>query len=142
MFLQKQILVETQGRNTYELTRQIQNEVGQSGFDIGLCHLFIQHTSSSLMITENADSTVQTDILNYFENVVKDGDPAYLHNYEGDDDMAAHIRCLLTQTELTIPIRHSTLQLGTWQGIYLFEHRYHAMQRKIIITLQGEKREY
>ena len=127
------ISIQSCGRSTIEITPQIATLV--ETMDQGLCHVFLHHTSASLMITENADHDVQTDLENFLSTLVRDGDPAYHHDQEGDDDMAAHIRSVLTQTELTIPVKHGRLLLGTWQGIYLWEHRYQPHQRRITVTL-------
>jgi len=108
-----------------------------SGIEQGLCHVFLHHTSASLIITENADSNVRRDLENYIARLVLDGDPAYLHDQEGADDMAAHIRSVLTQTEITIPIQRGRLALGSWQGLFLWEHRYHAHRRNLTVTLSG-----
>ena len=125
-------------RGTQDITREIQQRVSESGIRTGLCHLFIQHTSASLIITENADPSVRRDIEYWFQKNVLDGDPNYAHNYEGDDDMSGHIRTLLTETSLTVPITNGRLNLGTWQGIFLYEHRTGRFERKVVITIQGE----
>lgn len=136
---QEQLIVQSQGRSTIEITKQVDAIVQDSGFSKGVCTLFIQHTSASLIITENADATVRSDIETVLQRLAPDGDPEYQHDYEGDDDMSAHIRCLLTNDTLTIPIKDQRLALGTWQGVFLYEHRYQAHNRKIILTLLGEK---
>lgn len=128
--------IETKGRGTYDLSQDIQDIVNKSGIDSGLCHLFLQHTSASLILCENADSTVRTDLENFMARIAPDGDPLYLHDMEGPDDMPAHIRTILTQNSLTIPISNGRCALGTWQGIYLWEHRTMGHNRKLIITLQ------
>ena len=127
----------TRHRGTQDITGEIQQAVGASGIRTGLCHLFIQHTSASLIITENADPSVRRDIEYWFQKNVLDGDPNYAHNYEGDDDMSGHIRTLLTETALTVPVTDGRLNLGTWQGIFLYEHRTGRFQRKVVITVQG-----
>lgn len=129
--------IETRGRGTYEVTDRIGAAVRDSGVSAGLCHVFVQHTSASLIICENADPTVRQDLERYFESLVKDGDPMYRHDAEGPDDMPAHIRSILTQTGLSVPITHSRLALGTWQGIYLWEHRYHGSARRLVVTILG-----
>ncbi|MCS5710464.1 secondary thiamine-phosphate synthase enzyme YjbQ [Candidatus Berkiella aquae] len=136
-FFQQNLSIQTKGRGTLELTREIQAWVKKSQYAIGLCHLFVKHTSASLIICENADPQVRQDLDHYFASLVPDGDSLFLHNDEGPDDMPAHIRTILTQTSLTIPIQEGRLALGTWQGIYLYEHRYAPHQREIIITIQG-----
>lgn len=127
----------TSGRGFYEITAELQNAVADSGIQIGLCHCYIHHTSASLVITENADSDVLSDLNNFMNRLVVDGDPCYLHRAEGADDMPAHIRSVLTQTEITIPITESRLQLGIWQGVYLWEHRTQQHSRTLTQTIQG-----
>jgi secondary thiamine-phosphate synthase enzyme len=129
--------VQTPGRGLFEISDQINAEIRLSAIENGLAHVFIQHTSASLLITENADPTVLLDLETIISRLSPDGDPEFKHNYEGDDDMAAHVRSVLTHTSLSIPIHESRLALGTWQGVYLWEHRYRAHARKIILTLQG-----
>ena len=129
--------VQTPGRGLFEISEQINAEIRLVAIENGLAHVFIQHTSASLLITENADPTVLLDLETIISRLSPDGDPEFKHNYEGDDDMAAHVRSVLTHTSLSIPIHESQLALGTWQGVYLWEHRYRAHTRKIILTLQG-----
>ena len=136
-FEQRLISVETPGRAIVEITRQVDQAVGDSALGQGLCHVFIHHTSASLMVTENADGNVLRDLENYISRLVTDGDPAFIHDQEGADDMAAHIRSVLTQTELTLPVKDGRLALGTWQGLFLWEHRYRPHRRKITLTLTG-----
>jgi secondary thiamine-phosphate synthase enzyme len=109
----------------------------ESEIQSGICHVFIQHTSASLIITENADPTVRQDIESWLQKTVLDGDINYQHNDEGDDDMSGHIRCLITDTSQTIPVTHGRLNLGTWQGLFLYEHRTSRFKRKLIISIQG-----
>lgn len=142
---QQSLTINTNGRAMYDISDKIQalisgnkKDANNGGITKGLCHIFIKHTSASLLINENADPTVQTDIEYFLSKWVKDGDENYRHNYEGDDDMAAHIRSLLTQTELTVPITNQRLCLGTWQGVYLYEHRYRAHERNVVVTWFGE----
>jgi secondary thiamine-phosphate synthase enzyme len=139
MFDQQTITLRTNGRATIEITAEVASAVRASGIDKGLCHLFVHHTSASLIVTENADRDVRRDLENYLARLVRDGDPAYLHDTEGPDDMAAHIRSVLTQTEITVPIQSGRLALGTWQGLFLWEHRTQAHSRRITLTLQGEQ---
>jgi len=129
--------IQTQGRSTIDITGEIEQLLRESKIEQGLCHVFLHHTSASLIITENADSNVRHDLENYIARLVLDGDPAYLHDQEGADDMAAHIRAVLTQSEITIPIQHGRLALGSWQGLFLWEHRYHAHRRNLTVTLTG-----
>jgi secondary thiamine-phosphate synthase enzyme len=134
---QRSISIETPGRAMIEITHRVDEAVRDCNFEQGLCHVFIHHTSASLMITENADGNVLRDLENYISRLVADGDPAFIHDQEGPDDMAAHIRCVLTQSELTLPIKAGRLALGTWQGLFLWEHRYRPHRRNITITLTG-----
>ena len=134
--------VHTDGRATLEITAQVQQLLRESGIDRGLCHVFVHHTSASLIITENADTDVRRDLETWLARIVRDGDPAFRHDQEGADDMAAHIRSVLTQTEITIPIERGRLALGTWQGLYLWEHRYRPHRRRLTVTLNGIDSEY
>ena len=138
MIKQQQISIETRPRSTTNITRQVEQAIAASGVDTGLCHVFIHHTSASLIITENADPDVRRDLEYYFSRLVTDGDAGFHHVLEGDDDMSAHIRCVLTQSEITLPVTHGRSALGVWQGVFLWEHRQRAHQRKITITVQGE----
>ncbi|GJM05731.1 MAG: hypothetical protein DHS20C09_17270 [marine bacterium B5-7] len=135
---QKTLSFNTQGRQAYEFTKDVQRFVAESGVHRGLCHLFIQHTSASLMLCENADPDVRIDLETFMQSVAPDGDPMFCHTTEGPDDMPAHIRTLISNVSLTIPITVSRCQLGTWQGIYLWEHRTHSHSRNVIITINGE----
>ena len=121
-----------------EISNQVKDIVREADISIGICHVFLHHTSASLIICENADIDVQTDLETFMSRLVKDGDPAFIHTAEGDDDMPAHIRSVLTQAELTIPISQGRLALGTWQGIYLWEHRTSAHRRNITLTITGQ----
>jgi len=132
---QGKLTVRTDGRGLYEISRNINDLIKESEVISGLSQLFLQHTSASLVITENADSTVLSDLETVISRLAPDGDPAYRHNYEGDDDMAAHVRSVLTSNELSIPIQGGALALGTWQGVFLWEHRYQAHNRSIIVSL-------
>jgi secondary thiamine-phosphate synthase enzyme len=127
----------TSGRGFLEFTHAIHSSVKASGISNGLCHVFLQHTSASLLITENADPDVLCDLERFLSDLVPDGDAAYLHRMEGPDDMPAHIRSILTCSELTIPIRHGRLALGTWQGVYLWEHRLQPHRRRVELTFVG-----
>lgn len=127
--------VATPGRGFHELSQELQNVVAQSGVSAGLCHVFLRHTSASLLITENADPDVRRDLESFIRKLAPDGDPAYTHSMEGPDDMPAHIRSVLTCSELTIPIRKGRLALGTWQGVYLWEHRVRPHHRRIDVTV-------
>ena len=138
MIEQHEIAVSTRGRGNYELTREIQQVVRGAGIRVGLCNVFIRHTSASLMICENADPDVLRDMETFMSRLVPDGDPMFVHTAEGPDDMPAHVRSVLTQTALTIPIRDGQCALGTWQGVYLWEHRTRGHSRKVLLTLQGD----
>ena len=136
---QHQLTVSTHGQGLYEFTDQVKAFVRHAAVDIGLCTVFVQHTSCSLIIQENADPEVQTDMKNFFARLVpptSDPSMAYLtHTYEGPDDMPAHIKAALTQTSISIPVTGGRLALGTWQGIYLFEHRDRSHSRNILLHL-------
>lgn len=130
--------IDTRGRGTYEITREVQNLVATTSIQTGLCHLFIQHTSASIMLCENADPDVRVDLETFMQSIAPDGAPMFCHTTEGPDDMPAHVRTLITNVSLTLPVSASRCQLGTWQGIYLWEHRTAPHGRKVIITVQGE----
>ena len=133
---QNELVIDTSGRGLIDISDRIAAEVTASGITTGLCHVFLKHTSASLLINENADPDVQRDLETFFTDLVPDGDARFRHRAEGDDDMAAHVRLALTHTELTIPVRAGALALGTWQGIFLWEHRYRPHRRHIMITIQ------
>lgn len=137
MWHQETLKIKTTGRGTYHFTSQVQNMVAKSQIQTGLCHLFLQHTSASMILCENADPSVRTDLETFMSCLVKDGDNQFTHTFEGPDDMSAHIRSILTHNDMTIPITQGRLALGTWQGLYLWEHRYQPYQRSVIVTLQG-----
>jgi secondary thiamine-phosphate synthase enzyme len=132
--------IETRGRDTYDLTAQVQRIAGASSIGEGLCTLFVHHTSASLIITENADPAVRRDLEAFMARLVPDGDPLYRHVDEGPDDMPSHVRAALTQTSLSIPVKDGRCDLGTWQGVYLWEHRHAAHTRRITVTLVGRER--
>jgi secondary thiamine-phosphate synthase enzyme len=134
--MQEILSIRTQGRSTIDVTNEVEQLVSKSNIKNGLCNLFIQHTSASLILCENADPDVRIDLENFMQQMVKDGDPLFRHTAEGPDDMPAHIRNVLTSSSLTIPIANGRCLLGTWQGIYLWEHRLNAHVRIIIVTLQ------
>ena len=131
------VVVQTPGRGLHDITQRVAAAVHDLGADTGLCHLFLQHTSASLTIQENADPDVLHDLADWFARAAPDGDPRYRHRDEGPDDMSAHIRTALTDTSLMIPVIEGRLALGTWQGIYLFEHRTRPHRRSIVVTLLG-----
>ena len=127
----------TSGRGFCEISVDLQRVVKQSEVTSGLCHVFLRHTSASLLITENADPDVRRDLETFISRLAPDGDPAFVHKMEGPDDMPAHIRSVLTASELTIPVRERRLALGTWQGVYLWEHRYRPHNRRLDVTILG-----
>jgi secondary thiamine-phosphate synthase enzyme len=127
----------TSGRGTRNITSEIAGVVAASGIQCGLAHVFVQHTSCSLTITENADPDVRRDLDTILGRLAPDGDPAYRHDLEGPDDMAAHARSVLTDTGLMIPIGNGRLLLGVWQGIFLWEHRTAPQRRSVVVTLIG-----
>jgi len=135
---QLELQVDTSGRGTYDLTRRITEAVRASGIRIGLCHVFLRHTSASLMLCENADPAVLRDLEAFMSRLTPDGDPLFTHTAEGPDDMPAHVRSVLTHTDLNVPIRDGRCDLGTWQGIYLWEHRHAPHQRRITVTISGD----
>ena len=132
------IKIDTEGKGMYEITNEVTKWTQEKKLAKGQLNLFIQHTSASLTIMENASPDVLDDINNFFLKLVPEDSSLYKHRYEGDDDMPAHIKYMLTQTSLTIPIIDRKLILGTWQGIYLFEHRYHSTNRKITFSFIGD----
>jgi secondary thiamine-phosphate synthase enzyme len=134
---QSELHLQSPDRGTYNITDRINQLVIESGIQSGICHVFIQHTSASLIITENADPTVRQDLEYWMQKTVLDGDAHYRHNDEGDDDMSGHIRCMITDMSQTIPVTAGQLNLGTWQGLFLYEHRTGRFDRKLIITIQG-----
>lgn len=133
---QTELIVETRGRGTCEITSQVSLAVAAADVSVGLCHLFITHTSASLMLCENADPDVLRDLETFIRDLVPDGDPRFVHTAEGADDMPAHVRSVLTQSSLTIPISGGRLALGTWQGIFLWEHRTQPHRRRVILTIR------
>ena len=138
MHWQDTLSIRSSGRGTYDISQSIESMIQRSGVQQGLCHLFICHTSASLILCENADPAVRKDLETFMAKLSPDGDPMFTHRAEGDDDMPAHIRSVLTQSELTIPITKGAAALGIWQGIYLWEHRTAAHQRRITVTIYGE----
>jgi secondary thiamine-phosphate synthase enzyme len=136
MIHQHTIRQRTRGRGTYEITDQVRAVVSDAGIQTGLCHLFLQHTSASLIICENADPTVRSDLEHFIARLVPDGDAIYDHTLEGPDDMPAHVRSILTQPELTLPVSRGGCALGTWQGIFLYEHRLQPHERRVVVTVR------
>ena len=127
--------VETPGRGLHDITARAAEVVARCGVEAGLCHLFLQHTSASLLVQENADEDVRTDLLAWLERIAPDGDPVYRHTAEGPDDMSAHLRAAVTATSLSIPVVDGRLALGRWQAIYLCEHRTSPHRRTVVATV-------
>jgi secondary thiamine-phosphate synthase enzyme len=132
------LAVDTRGRGLTEITRRIADWVGASGMTDGLLTVFVRHTSASLLIQENADTEVQRDLERFFSRLAPDGDRLFEHDAEGPDDMPAHVRSALTATQLSVPLLDGRLALGTWQGIYLYEHRLRGHRRQVVLHLIGE----
>jgi secondary thiamine-phosphate synthase enzyme len=138
MIVQKHLTIATRGRGTYDITREVDRIVRESGVRTGLCHLFAHHTSASLILCENADPTVRRDLEAFMSRLVPDGDRLFDHTDEGPDDMPAHVRAILTKMDLTVPVTDGRCALGTWQGIYLYEHRTHTHRRLATVTVSGD----
>lgn len=138
MWYQRKIILTSSGRETIDITDKISSIVRDSGVQTGLANVFLQHTSASIMLCENADPTVRDDLETLIGRIAPDADPAYRHDYEGDDDMAAHGRSVFTTNDINLPIADGELALGTWQGLYVWEHRYQSHDRNVMITVQGE----
>ncbi len=134
---QQLLKIQTTGKSLSKITSKVQSVVAESGIETGLCTLFLRHTSASLLIQENADPDVLKDLENFFSKLVPEDDRRYIHNAEGPDDMPAHIRTALTKTSEQIPIHRSRLLLGTWQGIYIWEHREHGYIRELVVHISG-----
>jgi secondary thiamine-phosphate synthase enzyme len=133
-----ELRIETKGRGTYDLSTSVQRLVAESGIQVGICNIFICHTSASLMLSENADPAVLKDLETFMSRQVRDGDPMFTHTAEGPDDMSAHVRSVLTQSDLNLPVSEGRCALGTWQGIFLWEHRHAAHSRRVIVTVHGD----
>ena len=134
----KTLTIATRGRGLIEITPQVRSWVEAGEIRDGLLTVFVRHTSASLLIQENADPEVRFDLERFLARLVPDGDPLFRHTAEGSDDMPSHVRAALTQTHLAVPLQHGALVLGTWQGIYLYEHRRQGHQREIVLLVQGE----
>ena len=135
MFHARSFTLGTDGRATYEITERVQQIVHESQVRQGLCNVFLHHTSASLILCENADPSVRHDLERYFARLVPDGAPEFRHTAEGPDDMPAHIRAILTQNSLSIPVADGACDLGTWQGVYVWEHRTSPHRRRITVSL-------
>jgi secondary thiamine-phosphate synthase enzyme len=138
MVLRDTLRIQTRGRSFESLTARVVEIVRRSGISEGLCNVFVLHTSASLLISENADPAVQRDLERFMQRIAPDGSPDYEHDAEGPDDMPAHIRSVLTNTSLSVPVVAGRLALGTWQGIYLWEHRHARHSREVMVTVIGE----
>ncbi len=132
------IVISTRGRGFYEVTQQVANSIREADFTSGLTTLLVQHTSASLLIQENADPEVRRDFERFFSRLIPDGDPLFCHTSEGEDDMPAHVRSALTAVQVSVPFSGGRLALGTWQGIYLWEHRAQPHRRNILCHILGE----
>ncbi len=138
MIGQRTLEFRTRGRGTVDVTAEVQRAVAATGVRKGVCTVFLQHTSASLILCENADPDVRRDLETILSRLAPDGDPAYRHDTEGADDMAAHARSMLTSSSFTIPVADGRLMLGTWQGLYLYEHRTAPHSRSVVVTVVGE----
>lgn len=138
MVLQKTLQINTTGRGTLDITDQVNALVDAAGIIRGICHVFIRHTSASLILCENADPDVRADLETFMARTVPDGDPDFHHDAEGPDDMPAHIRSILTGSSLTLPVSDGACSLGTWQGVYVWEHRRRGHHRRVTVTIHGE----
>lgn len=137
MVFQEILRIATTGRGSYLITEELQEVVQQSGVLTGLAHIFLHHTSASLMLCENADMEVRSDLERFMSRLVPDGDPLFAHTDEGPDDMPAHVRTILTHSDLTLPVTAGLCGLGTWQGVFLWEHRKQGHSRQITVTVTG-----
>jgi len=138
VWFQETLTVRTTGRGTTDLSSRVEAVVARSGVRVGLCQVFVQHTSASLMLCENADPDVRRDLEAFFTRLVPDGDPLFRHTLEGADDMPAHVRSVLTASGITLPVGGGRCLLGTWQGVYLWEHRRFPHERRVTVTVAGE----
>lgn len=138
MWFQREIAPTLRGPGLHEITAEVARIVRESGVKTGLCHVYVRHTSASLLIQENADPSARHDLEESFQRLAPENAPFYTHTAEGADDMPSHIRAALTSTSETIPIAEGALALGTWQGLYLFEHRRRAGARHVVVTVTGE----
>ncbi|GAA4350736.1 secondary thiamine-phosphate synthase enzyme YjbQ [Kangiella taiwanensis] len=134
---QTTLSISTHGQGLYEFTQQAADWVKKQAVVTGICHLFVQHTSCSLTIQENADPSARVDLENWLNRLVPENDPLYTHTMEGPDDMPAHIKAILTNVSLSVPVVDGRLALGTWQGLYLWEHRHHAHKRNVILHISN-----
>jgi secondary thiamine-phosphate synthase enzyme len=135
MAKQRSFIVDTRGRGTCDISDRVEQAVAASGVDCGIAHVFVHHTSASLLLCENADPQVRRDLEAFLARLVPDGSPLFEHQDEGPDDMPAHIRAILTKVELSVPVTGGRCALGTWQGIYLYEHRTQGHRRRVTVTV-------
>jgi secondary thiamine-phosphate synthase enzyme len=135
MYHAKELSVATRGRGFHDLTEEVQRSISESGAREGLCTVFVHHTSASVILCENADPDVRRDLEAWFSKQVKDGDALFRHDAEGPDDMPAHVRTVLTQSSLSIPVKNGRADLGTWQGVYLWEHRTAPHRRRVTVAI-------
>ena len=140
-WLQKEVVLDQKRRGFHLVTREIEVNLPElARYSIGLAHIFIKHTSASLALNENADPTVRQDMERHFNHVIPENTPYFVHTYEGPDDMPAHIKSVLLGSSLTLPVKNGRFNLGTWQGIYLCEHRNHGGRRRLVVTVHGERK--
>lgn len=137
MYHAKELTVATRGRGFTDITGDVRRAVTESGARQGLCTVFLHHTSASLLLCENADPDVRRDLESFFSRLVKDGDPLFVHDAEGPDDMPAHVRTVLTQNSLSLPVKDGDVDLGTWQGVYVWEHRTSPHRRRVTVSVVG-----
>jgi secondary thiamine-phosphate synthase enzyme len=138
-WFQKEIVLSAKSRGFHIITNEIVSQAPEIGrYEVGLAHIFIKHTSASLAINENADPAVRTDLESHFNLMAPEHAPYYIHTYEGPDDMPAHIKAVLLGNSVTVPIRDGRLNMGTWQGVYLCEHRDHGGRRRLVVTIHGQ----
>jgi secondary thiamine-phosphate synthase enzyme len=138
MVVQQRLTVATRGRGTYDITSEVAQAVREARIETGICQVFVHHTSASLILCENADPTVRRDLEAFLARLVPDGEPLFQHADEGPDDMPAHVRAILTKMDLTLPVTGRRCVLGTWQGIYLYEHRARPHRRTVTVTVLGD----
>ena len=138
MIRQEQLTFQTRGRDTQNITDEVNRVLRDAAVETGMCNVFLHHTSASLILCENADPDVRHDLETFMQRLVPDGDPMFIHTTEGPDDMPAHVRSVLTSNSITVPVTDSRCSLGTWQGVYLWEHRHHGYRRKVTVTIYGE----
>lgn len=138
MIRHQELKIDTRGRGSQDITEKIQALVTASGLSSGICQIFIMHTSASLMLCENADPSVRQDLERFMARIAPDGDPSFTHYAEGPDDMPAHVRSVITSSSLSLPVKEGRCVLGTWQGVFLWEHRLQPHHRRLLITMMGD----